>query len=224
MADGGIDEVIDSKIKPLLDSAMQRYLGVTIDEIRADITDKLKHGPFFEFSLNTDKPYKKAKEMLRAQFLTRLLRRHFGNVSITAKIAGLDRRSMHRLIERHDIDVERFREEMTKRSYLKQTAIATLLEQTIDTYKPALNKDRLDDLYGNLEGISKDIVEVLPENEMTLEDAEREWEKRYLTYHLEAKEWNISQAARAIGLRYETLHRKIKEFGLTPLKQESGPR
>ncbi len=212
MIEKGIDDALESKIKPMLDSAMRQYLGVTVDEIRSDITDKLKTAPFFEFNLHTDKGYKRAKEMFRGEFLSRLLRRHLGNVSIAAKIAGLDRRSMHRLVERHRIDVTRFREEMTKRSYLKETAVTHLLEKTIEVYKPVLNKERVENLYGNLPDLSKSIAEAMPDREMTLDEAEREWEKRYLDHQLQRHNWNVSATAREIGLRYETLHRKIKEL------------
>jgi len=214
MNERGIDDALESKIKPLLDSAMHQYLGVTVDEIRSDITDKLKTAPFFEFNLHTDKGYKKAKELFRGEFLSRLLRRHLGNVSIAAKIAGLDRRSMHRLVERHRIDVTRFREEMTKRSYLKETAVTQLLEKTIDVYKPVLNKERVETLYGNLPDLSRHIAEALPDREITLDEAENEWERRYLDHQLQRHHWNVSATARAIGLRYETLHRKIKELGI----------
>ena len=209
-----IDEIIERKIKPLLDSAMHHYLGVTVEEIRADITDRLRIAPYFEFSTNTDKPFKKAKELFRKEFVTRLLRRHFGNVSIAAKIAGLDRRSMHRIISRHRIDVHRFREEMTKRSYLKEMAITSLIEHTVNAYKPVLKKERVEHFYENLPDLSRNIVELLPERTMTLEETEQVWEKRYLRHHLDLNSWNISQTARKIGLRYETLHRKIKELNL----------
>lgn len=214
---GGIDEIMDHKIKPLLDQAMHQYLGVTVDEIRADISDRLKTIPFFDANLHTDKPFKKAKDLMRAEFLTRLLRQHFGNVSIAAGIAGLDRRSMHRLISRHKIDVHRFREEMTKRSYLKEMAVTSMIEKTISAYKPGLNKDRVDTFYGNLPDLSKHIVELLPDRFMTLTEAEQNWEKRYITYHLEQQGWNISATARKIGLRYETLHRKMKELEIKAL-------
>lgn len=212
MNQGGIDEALEHKIKPILDEAMRQYLGITVDEIRTDITDKLKTAPFFEFNIHADKPYKRAKELFRREFLTRLLRKHFGNVSITAKIAGLDRRSMHRLVDRHGIEVGRFREEMTKRSYLKQAAITQLLESTIKTYTPGLNKERVENLYAGLLDLSKNIVDAMPEREISLEEAEKEWERRYLIERLEREGWNVSATARSIGLRYETMHRKMKEL------------
>ena len=211
---GGIDEVVDLKIKPLLDKAMHQYLGVTVEEIRADISDRLKTTPFFDVELHADKPFKKAKDLVRAEFLARLLRQHFSNVSLAARIAGLDRRSMHRLIARHSIDVHRFREEMTKRSYLKEMAVTSLIEKTINSYKPVLNKERVNTFYEKLPDLSKHIVDMLPDKFLTLDEAEHSWEKRYLTHHLVQHQWNISATARKIGLRYETLHRKMKELGI----------
>lgn len=210
----GIDEVITTKIQPLLDLAMHQYLGVTVEEIKADISDRLKTTPFFDPDLHTDKPYKKAKELARGAYLVRLLRQHFGNVSIAARIAGLDRRSVHRLIEKHKINVGQFREEMIKRSYLKQAAVASIIEKTVSAYKPVLNKTRVDQFYEQLPDLSKHIVDALPDTFLTLDEAERLWEKGYLGFHLEQNRWNISATARKIGIRYETLHRKTKELGL----------
>lgn len=215
MTDGGIDEIVDTKIKPLLDQAMHQYLGVTIDEIRFDVSDRLKTTPFFDPDLHLDKLFKPAKILVQAEFLSRLLRQHFGNVSIAARIAGLDRRSMHRLIDRHHIDVHQFREEMTKRSYLKQMAVTSIIEKTLNTYKPVLAKERVESFYHNLPDLSKHIVELLPDTFLTLEKAQRIWEIQYLIHQLKKHHWNISATARKIGIRYETLHRKMKELAIT---------
>jgi two-component system response regulator GlrR len=43
------------------------------------------------------------------QFLESLLHKHQGNVSAAAREAGIDRKHLHRLIARHEIDVDRYR-------------------------------------------------------------------------------------------------------------------
>ena len=38
----GLEKLIDAKVKPLLEEAMHKNLGVTVSEIELDITDRLK--------------------------------------------------------------------------------------------------------------------------------------------------------------------------------------
>ena len=40
MAKPTIEEVLKKKVEPLVDKAMHRFLGVTISELRKDITEK----------------------------------------------------------------------------------------------------------------------------------------------------------------------------------------
>ena len=55
----------------------------------------------------TDLPLKDAKErwmaVLEASYLRELLERHDGNISAAAKAAGIDRKTFHRLINKHDL-------------------------------------------------------------------------------------------------------------------------
>jgi DNA-binding NtrC family response regulator len=54
-----------------------------------------------------DLPYKKAKdyvlEKFEVEYLTHLLKKHRGNISIAASECGIDRRSIHRLINKYNI-------------------------------------------------------------------------------------------------------------------------
>ncbi|OGU54296.1 MAG: hypothetical protein A2V66_13940 [Ignavibacteria bacterium RBG_13_36_8] len=62
--------------------------------------------PSFE-NLDLDLPYKEAKDMVLERFevdyLTHNLRKNNGNISRTAQECGLDRRSIHRLLLKHNI-------------------------------------------------------------------------------------------------------------------------
>ena len=103
-----LDVVVEKKVKPMLDDAMKRYLGITVSEIRADISDKLKRSSLL--SIDTSIPFKQAKRQFKKQYLIQLLHKHRGNISEVARIADLDRRSLHRLIVRFKIDVATVRE------------------------------------------------------------------------------------------------------------------
>lgn len=64
-------------------------------------------------SVQIDLPLKKAKEAIVAHFereyLTKMLSRHNGNVSRAAKDSGVDRRTFHRLINRHQIKAKNWK-------------------------------------------------------------------------------------------------------------------
>lgn len=205
-----LDKVIDDKIKPMLDKAMSEYLGVKISEIKEDITDRLKKSPLLDITIDTSIPFKKAKDLFKKNYIIKLLRLKYGNVSEVARILNLDRRSIHRLIKKFKIDIDRFRKEMMKADYIKQGAVNTIIEKTLDNYKQVINTSRLDNFYKNIDHLSKEIISELPIIPLTLKEAEDEFEKAYILKALKENSGNISKTAKKIGLRFETLHRKIK--------------
>lgn len=211
-----LELVIEKRIKPLLDSAMHRYLGVHVSEIEKDISDKLKQGVLLLVDLDTSIPFKKAKRLFKKRYVLRLAKRFFGNVSDMAKVSGIDRRSIHRIIAETRLSMPEFRKEWEKLDYVRESAVQDVITSTLDVYKGALNPEKLSSLYSCASELSKNILKELPEKELVLKEAEREFEKAYIKKALEQHNTNISQTARAIGLRFETLHRKIKILGLRP--------
>ena len=218
MADEALEAVIEKRVKPLLDEAMQRYLGVHVSEIENDISDKLRHGSLLLIDIDTSIPFKKAKRLFKKAYISRLAKRLFGNVSEIAKISGIDRRSVHRIIAEMKIAVPKFRKEIEKVEYIRETTVQNIIQSTLDSYKSALNPEKFVSLYSKAPELSKDILKELPEKEITLKEAEREFERAYFQKALEQNN-NISQTARKIGLRYETLHRKLKVLGLIGKKE-----
>ncbi len=214
MADDELEKLIDKKIKPLVEEAMQKHLGITISEIEEDITDKLKKAPLIEFDIDTKIPFKQAKKQFKKKYLTRLLQLHLGNVAEVARIAKIDRRSIHRLITELKIDLSHFRKTLTKRQYIKETAIKDLLESSFKTYKSSLNPKKYEKLYEEVPELSKEIIKELPIKQPILKEAEKEFEKKYLKKALEENKNSESKTAKKIGLRYETLHRKLKSLGI----------
>jgi DNA-binding NtrC family response regulator len=189
---------------------MHKYLGVTVSEIESDISDKLKKSPLLEFEVNAHLPFKTAKKLFKKQYIGRLLQLHFGNVAEVARLSGVDRRSIHRLISGLKVEIAKYR--YLKPEYVRQTAVQNIIESALETYKTALNREKFENLYRNATVLSKDIAKELPESPMTMKDAEREWERRYFETVLAQNKWNISATARKIGLRFETLHRKMKQL------------
>ncbi|MFQ5649306.1 MAG: sigma-54-dependent transcriptional regulator [bacterium] len=98
-----------------LENVIERAITLARDEwIRAsDLPENIDHPhnstEFVSISLDTS--LKEAKKALIARFekeyLTKMLRRHHGNISRAAKESDMDRRTLHRLINRYHIEVGR---------------------------------------------------------------------------------------------------------------------
>ncbi len=205
-------ETVVTKIKPLVDEAMQKYLGVTVSEIEEDITDKIKQNPLIDFFINTNLAFKKAKNEFKRFYLLKLLKIHQGNITEVALVSGIERETIHRLINKFKIQVDKFREENNNVEYVKEEAIKDIIQKSIETYKSSLNPEKLKTFYRQTPALSRDIAKEIPERQLTLKEAEQEFEKAYIKKVLEENNYNISQTARKIGLRFETLHRKIKKL------------
>lgn len=203
-----LEKIVDVKVKPLLDKAMQKSLGLTISEIETDISDKLKD-PMSEYHVDLTLKFKDAKKKFKKEYVAKLLRICMGNVERAAKMAGVDRRTIHRLIKDAKIDVAVLRESA---DYVKQLAVKDIIEHSLEQYKSSLNQQKYEALYKQAPQLSKEIVAQLPEEVEPLKIAEQKFERAYLKKAIELNKNNISKTARAIGLRFETLHRKLKKL------------
>lgn len=207
-----LENLVEKRIKPIVEKAMHDFLGITITEIEDDISDKIKQSPLLDFEVDTKIPFKKAKRNFKKIYLSQLLKQRLGNITDVAKISGLDRRSIHRLILELKIKIETFRNELEKQEYTKHEAVQNIVEETVNTYKSALNPEKLKEFYKHAPSISKNIARELPTAPLPLSVAEKEFEKAYLKKALTENNNNISKTAKKIGLRFETLHRKIKSL------------
>lgn len=203
---GDLERTIEEKVKPLVADAMQKYLGVTVKELEQDISKTLKR-PMLDIP-DVSIPFKQAKKLFKKNYLSRLLHVNAGNVMDAAKAAGIDRRSIHRLVAELQITVNR-----EPVSYVRQD-VQHAIEGAVKTYTSSLHPMKVKQFAKYAPTLSKDIAHVLPEQPLTLAEAEREFEREYLAKALRLFGGNISKTARAIGLRFETLHRKGKLLGI----------
>lgn len=208
-----LEHIIDQKIKPLLETAMHKNLGITIAELETDISDRLKKSAILDFEIDIAIPFKTAKRKFKHQYIARLLQLNSGNVEDAARVARVDRRSVHRIVAKQKIDVQRLRETLTAKQYAKQHVLG-IIEHSLQTYKPALNPRRYEAFQRYAPALSEDIIQTLPETPKTLKEAEHEFEDAYFRKALTQFRGNVSRTARAIGLRFETLHRKLKTLGI----------
>ncbi len=209
-----LETAIDVKIKPLLEKAMQKIFGITISEITTDISDRLLKTPLADMTVDIKLNYQKAKGIFRRWFIIRMLMLNCGNVSEVARKCAINRRSIHRMLIKYNINVNKLREEMIKREYIKQTAISSMIGNTLKNYEQVLNSKKLQELYKKVPELSKQILNELPEEQLTLKEAEKEFEKRYFQQVLDEHNHSIPETARKISIRQETLYRKLKKLDI----------
>jgi DNA-binding NtrC family response regulator len=166
------------------------------------------------FEIDTSLKFKQAKKKFKQQFLSRLLRMSYGNISDVAKKAGVDRRSIHRIVKDAGIDVAKIREEMIKPYQIRQKAVEGVIEDVLEHYKAVIHPEKIAEVYKKVDTVSKEILEELPEKKTTLKEAEAEFEKEYFRKALAENKGNVTATAKKIGIRYETLLRKLKALGL----------
>lgn len=209
-----LEEVLKTKVEPIVASAMQRFIGVTIGELAKDLSAKLTKSPLIDFVIDTSVPFKQAKRRFKRDYLRKLLQINYGNVSEVARISGLDRRSIHRIINEAGIDVTKIRRDMAKAYEIKQVAVGNIIEDVLGRYKEILHPTKFDAMYRAVPELSRDILESLPDEPLTLKQAEREFEEEYMRKVLKDYGGRVPDAARHAAIRYETLHRKAKKLQL----------
>jgi DNA-binding NtrC family response regulator len=201
MARKDLERVVKTRVKPVVDLAMQKAMGITVSELSRDITSKIEKNPLLGFAIDTSVPFKKAKKQFKKQYLLKLLRINYGNVSEVARITNLDRRSIHRIVRAAKINVDKIRQEMAKAYEIKQSAVNEIIEDVLDHYKESIHPTKLEKMYKRVPELSKDILEELPEQPLSLKEAEQEFEREYIRKALEESGFNIVKTADKIGIR-----------------------
>jgi DNA-binding NtrC family response regulator len=205
---------VKKNLEPIIDEALHKFLGVTIQELNKDISEKLQKSPLLDFNIDTTLGFKEAKRRFKREYLRRLLRVSYGNISEVARRAGIDRRSIHRIVNEAGIDVRRIREEMIRPYEIRQRAVNNIIEDVLDNYKEIIHPQKFQSVYRNVDTVSKGIVTELPKEDIRLAEAEAEFERQFITKSLQENSWNIAATAKKTGLRYETLSRKIKTLNI----------
>ena len=208
-----LEATIKDKVSPLIEETMEKSLGISIPKIESDISDQLTK-PQLNIYVPMMATFEEAKKSFKREFLRRELQLHVGNVSELAKILGLDRRSIHRVIADLDIDLEKIREHKIPVEEVRGMQVDSVIRSTLDQYKEILQPAKLEQMYQEVPALSRNIARILPEEEFTWKEAEREFEREFLERVLREHEGSVAATARAIQIRAETLHRKIKKLGL----------
>ncbi len=209
-----LEIVLKTRVRPIVDEATERFLGINIGRLSDDITSKLNRSSLLDISVNTSLGYKAAKKQFKKAFLTKILLLSLGNISEVAKITGKNRRSIHRMINEFSINIKKIKKELIRPYDIRVSTMNTIIENVLADYKTIIHPDKLRQLYLNVSTISGDIIREIPQPMMTFKEAETVFDRRYLKSALAENDYNVSKTARKIELRYETLYRKLRRIGL----------
>ena len=213
--DEDLEVVVEQRIRPILDEASEKYLGLSIAKLSDDITSRLRSSALLDIEVDLTLPYREAKRKFRKSFLTKVLLLKLGNISEVARVTGQDRRSIHRLIKSLHINIRKIKKDLIRPYDVQVVRVNSIIEHVLDEYKSIIHPDRLTELYSNVGGISEEITKELPVPSLTFRQAQREFAKRYFEGALRQNSGNVPGTAKAIGLRQETLSRKLRALGMT---------
>ncbi|MFA6888756.1 MAG: helix-turn-helix domain-containing protein [Candidatus Woesearchaeota archaeon] len=205
---------LDERLKPIIADVTTKVLGIKIDALANDISVKIAKMPFIDFVINTSIKFKIAKRQFKRIYIEKILEMYSGNISEAALEAGIDRRSMHRLILQFHIPAHKIKAHVPQLYQLKFSTVSHAIENVLDTYKSIIHPQKIEQMYKHVGQLSGDVLKELPDQKQTLADAEEEFERKYFKQALIENNNNITQTARKIGLRYETLQRKVKQLHL----------
>lgn len=209
-----IDQLLEEKIKPLITEATAKFLGVTVKELTEDISAKLTKAPLLDFPIDISIKFKQAKKRFKKAYIEKMLELHLGNISVVAREAGTDRRSIHRLIHQLHVPLDKIKKELLRPYDMKLSLVSHAIEDVLDKYRAVLHPAKIERMYKNVSQLSEDLLRELPEKKLTIKEAEEDFERQYIKKALLGNNHNVTQTAKKIGLRYETLHRKMKVLGI----------
>ena len=213
MSKKDLEDTIKEKVSPMLEEMMEKQWGISIPQIESDISDKLKHQTL-RIYVPPNLEFNEAKKVFKKEFVKKELKLHKGNISHLAKVLGVDRRSIHRMIKDLGINVERLRKEQESKEEFQKGIIDKTIRSTLEQYKGLIKQQKMEKVYQEVPKLSRNIAKFIPLQEVTWKEAEREFEKQFLRHALEENEGVISKTADKIKIRPETLSRKIKKLGL----------
>ena len=208
-----LEETLREKVSPLLEEAIEKNLGISIPKLESDITDQLKK-PILDIYVTSDLSFREAKKKFKKEFLKRELKFHKGNISSLAKSLGINRRSIHRTIKDLDIDLDNVRLHPDTKDSYAQNVVDQAIRGSLESYKEIFRPERMESIYQDIPMLSRNIVKSLPQHDFLWKEAEREFEKGFISHALKQSGGSMTKAAVKLEIRLETLLRKLKKLHL----------
>jgi len=214
-----LEETIKGKVALLLEETMEKSWGIYVPQVQSDITDKLQISLPAKFYLPAVSSFPEAKRLFKSEFLKNQLHLHGGNISQLAKFVGLDRRSVHRAIKKLELNVHGLRRENVPAGSYQEKMIDQTIRFALDGYKEVIQPQKMEKMYQEVPALSRHLAKILPHHHLTWRQAEREFEKQFLSRALRERQWKVAETARQLKIQPETLHRKIAKLAL----KKAGP-
>ncbi len=202
---------VKARLISLLEETLGKNLGIVVPKLEEDITDKLAQSQTAMY-IPPGLSFNQAKKKFKEQFLKRELRAHFGNVSVVARVLGINRRSIHRAIRELKLDVTRAKILPDENVFKEE--VDRSIRSTLDQYREIFNPVKMEKLYADVSSLSRDIAEVIPHQDISWKEAEEDFEREFLEEALQRNQFNVSRTAKELRLRAETVSRKIKKLGV----------
>ena len=215
-----LEKTIKEKVALLLEATMEKSWGIYVPQVQSDITDKLQASLPTKFYVPAASSFQDAKRKFKSEFLKNQLHLHRGNVSQLARLVGLNRRSVHRAMKGLDIHIERIRQEQDDLGYQEKMINQTIIF-ALEGYRYIIQPQQMEKMYQEVPALSRNLAKLLPHHHLTWKQAEREFEKQFLSHSLQEHHWKIAETARELKIQPETLHRKISRLGLTKENQKT---
>lgn len=142
-----------------------------------------------------------AKDNFRRSYLEMLLRYCKGNISKAAKVSGISRKHLYRLVDLEDINVDELRHNHDLEAHIVSSINTAVEGMESNSYK--FNKR-----------IMQDIIQAVPDSLPEFRDAEKSVERHYLKKAWDSCKGRIKEIARIAGRSERDIYKKVEEFGL----------
>ncbi len=219
---GGLEKSLESIGEdvvsfPLGDSVVSLEKAVSGEVVDENLTEILSSS-VLKIPIVYELSFKEAKKKFKEAFFRRELEEN-SNISMLAKFLGLDRRSIHRVMQEFSLDVKK-EAELDVEYYQNLKSYSSFKQMLLD-YKQSdegskKNKWQIPKIQESLV-VSKGAEGPGFGNRavaMTWKQAKEDFERRYLLFHFEENNLGLSQKeiAAKVGLREETVSRKLKKL------------
>jgi len=190
-------------ISQIVNSVLKMFVGDDMPEINDTISSNLELRLIL--NVNMMKPYREAKKDFLRNYMDDLLVFSFGNVSMAARKAKLNRRHLHRMINELNIDPSTHRKELLKPVEYVKSNVHDIIEETLT--------DEYESIHSNINDISRIIAENI-DGPVSYEEALDFFEKEYFRNALEENNFDIAKTAKFTRTSERTLYRKINKLDI----------
>lgn len=202
-----LEKIMDKKqeITPKIEEVVKNMLGLRIQEVIEDISQRLTG---LDFDVDPKHNYKVAKKRFKKKYTHFLLISTHGNITEAARISGLDRKQITRIVDEFKIDIESIRQtpyvfkEKKTQDYLKN-----IFKDTMSNYD--ILQSKINHLnYELTYSLTKDMIDY----NLTYNDAKHLFDKQYFSALIKIYNNDKKQITKHANIAYQSVLRKIKEI------------